>query len=129
MNCQSMSTVPCFKSSNEVSDLLLLLDSQVELVVLFVLLLSWLMLPHPPQSTSYYYRGGPSVVLTLRVKLFAWQIHWQTRQCSIIVTSPSPTHCYCYTIAHAHNFTHTRKKNTVQDIQLYLSCSGRLDVR
>ena len=24
MNCQSMSTVPCFKSSNEVSDLLLL---------------------------------------------------------------------------------------------------------
>ena len=31
MNCQSMSTVPCFKSSNEVSDLLLLLDSQVEL--------------------------------------------------------------------------------------------------
>ena len=80
MNCQSMSTVPCFKSSNEVSDLLLLLDSQVELVVLFVFLLSWLMLLHPPQSTSYYYRGGPSVVSTLRVKLFAWQIHWQTRQ-------------------------------------------------
>ena len=48
MNCQSMSTVPCFKSSNEVSDLLLLLDSQVELVVLFVFLLSWLMLLHPP---------------------------------------------------------------------------------
>ena len=82
MNRQSMSTVPCFKSSNEVSDLLLLLDSQVELVVLFVFLLSWLMLLHPPQSTSYYYRGGPSVVLTLRVKLFAWQIHWQTRQYS-----------------------------------------------
>ena len=40
MNRQSMSTVPCFKSSNEVSDLLLLLDSQVELVVLFVFLLS-----------------------------------------------------------------------------------------
>ena len=52
MNRQSMSTVPCFKSSNEVSDLLLL-DSQVELVVLFVFLLSWLMLLHPPQSTSY----------------------------------------------------------------------------
>ena len=33
MNCQSMSTVPCFKSS---TDLLLLLDLQVELVVLFV---------------------------------------------------------------------------------------------
>ena len=26
MNCQSMSTVPCFKSSNEVSDLLLLFN-------------------------------------------------------------------------------------------------------
>ena len=38
MNRQSMSTVPCSKSSNEVSDLLLL-DSQVELVVLFVFLL------------------------------------------------------------------------------------------
>ena len=76
MNRRSVSTVPYFKSSNEV----LLLDSQVELVVLFVFLLSWLMLLHPPQSTSYYYRGGPSVVLTLRVKLFAWQIHWQTRE-------------------------------------------------
>ena len=47
MNCQSMSTVPCFKSCNEVSDLLLLLDSQVELVVLFVFLLSWIH-PSPP---------------------------------------------------------------------------------
>ena len=47
MNCQSMSIVPCFKSSNEVSDLLLL-DSQVEVVVLFVFLLSWLMHPSPP---------------------------------------------------------------------------------
>ena len=77
MNRQLMSTVPCFKSSNKVSDLLLL-DSQVELVVLFV----WLMLLHPPQSTMelLLYRGGPSVVLTLRVKLIAWQIHWQTRQ-------------------------------------------------
>ena len=45
MNCQSISTVQCFKSSNEVSDLLLLLDSQVELVVLFVFLLSH---PSPP---------------------------------------------------------------------------------
>ena len=114
-----MSTVPCFKSSNEVSDLLLL-DSKVELVVLFVFLLSWLMLLHPPQSTSYCYRGGPSVVLTLRVKLFAWQIHWQTRQCSKIVTSPSPTHCYCYIIAHAHNFTHKKKQCKLQDTALSL---------
>ena len=33
-----------------------------------------------PVHQLYYYRGGPSVVLTLRVKLFARQIHWQTRQ-------------------------------------------------
>ena len=35
---------------------------------------------------SYNYREGPSVVLTLRVKLFAWQIHWEKAALHTVVT-------------------------------------------
>ena len=110
MNCQSMSiiidtltTVPCFESSNEISDMLLL-DSQVELVVLFVFLSKFLV--DAASSTpvyyciSYNYREGPSLVLTLRVKLFAWHIHWEKAALHTLLhyivqsTSPSPTHFY-----------------------------------
>ena len=65
---------------------MLLLDSQVELVVLFVFLSRFLV--DAASSTpvhyciSYNYREGPSVVLTLRVKLFAWQIQWEPEGCS-----------------------------------------------
>ena len=97
MNCQSMSviidtytTVPCFERSNEISDMLLL-DSQVELVLLFVFLSKFLV--DAASSTpvyyciSYNYREGPSVVvLTLRVKLFAWQIHWEKAALHTVVT-------------------------------------------
>ena len=60
---------------------MLLLDSQVELVVLFVFLSKFLV--DAASSTpvyyciSYIYIEDPSVVLTLRVKLFAWQIQWE----------------------------------------------------
>ena len=36
---------------------------------------------------SYNYREGHSVVLTLRVKLFAWQIHWEKAALHTVVTT------------------------------------------
>ena len=78
-----MSTVPCFKSSNEVSYIYYIVvvrftgGAGCAIFIPFKLV-------DAASSTPVHQRGGPSVVLTLRVKLFAWQIHWQTRQCSII---------------------------------------------
>ena len=71
--------------------IMLLLDSQVELVVLFVFLSNFLV--DAASSTpvyyciSYNYREGPSVVLTLRVKLFAWHIHWEKAALHTVVTA------------------------------------------
>ena len=70
---------------------MLLLDSQVELVVLFVFISKFLV--DAASSTpvhyciSYNYREGHSVVLTLRVKLFAWQIHWEKAALHTVVTT------------------------------------------
>ena len=36
---------------------------------------------------SYNYREGHSVVLTLRVKLFAWQIQWEKTALHTVVTT------------------------------------------
>ena len=84
---------------------MLLLDSQVVLVVVFVFLSRF---PVDAASStpvhyciSYNYREGPSVVLTLRVKLFAWQIQWEKAALHTVVTtlfvqSPSPTHFYIH---------------------------------